>query len=506
MPATGLVLVLATCGLAQDTYNEPWRPQFHFTPAKNFMNDPNGLVFYEGEYHLFYQYNPQGTQWGHMSWGHAVSPDMLHWKNLPIAMPEQPDYMIYSGSAVVDWQNSSGLCVSPKKKDPSCLVAIYTAAGKDRQRQNLMTSTDRGRTWTNYSGNPVADLNLPDFRDPKVFWYEPQKKWVMVAVAADEKKAVFLDSRDLKSWKLEGSFTADDREKGQWECPDLFALSVDGEPGNEKWVLIVNRNPGAPAGGTGTEYFVGAFDGKDFRNDGPPGRELWADYGKDFYATSSFSDLPASDGRRIWMGWISNWQYANREPTELWRGAQSLPRQLTLKRYAGGIRLVQTPIRESARLRERQLLRISNASISKAQDALEQRPIRGSLLEIEAELAPAGAKEIGLKLRKGPSEETLLGFTPDSHEVFLDRTKSGLVSFSPDFPGRHKVPLLPNTTVKLHIFVDRSIIEVFVNDGEAALTDRIYPALQSDGLELYADGDQGNVRSLTVWQLRSIWH
>jgi fructan beta-fructosidase len=217
-----VLLAIVLPALAQETYNEPWRPQFHFTPPKNFMNDPNGLVFYKGEYHLFYQYNAQGTRWGHMSWGHAVSADMVHWKNLPVAIPEQPDYMIYSGSAVVDWHNSSGLCQSADKLDPSCLVAVYTAAGKDWQRQNLASSNDRGRTWTNFAGNPVADLKLPDFRDPKVFWYEPQNKWMMVAVTADEKKAVFLDSRDLKVWNLAGSFTAGNTEKGQWECPDLF--------------------------------------------------------------------------------------------------------------------------------------------------------------------------------------------------------------------------------------------------------------------------------------------
>jgi fructan beta-fructosidase len=501
-----LTLVVASAAVAdQDSYNEPWRPQFHFTPAKNFMNDPNGLVFYKGEYHLFYQYNPQGRQWGHMSWGHAVSTDMLHWKNLAVAMPEQPEYMIYSGSAVVDWHNSSGLCVNSEEKDRSCLVAIYTAAGKDRQRQNLMFSNDRGRSWTNFRGNPVADLDLPDFRDPKVFWYEPQKKWVMVAVTADEKKVVLLDSRDLKAWKLESSFRVGSREEGQWECPDLFELNVDGEAGNRKWVLIVNRNPGAPAGGTGTEYFIGMFDGKDFHNDGPVQQELWADYGKDFYATNSFSDLPGSDGRRIWMGWISNWQYANQEPTELWRGAQSLPRELQLKRYEDGIRLVQQPIRESTTLRERELLQVSNATISATQKAVKQAQVRGSLLEIEAELDPSGAKEIGFKLRKGANEETLLGFIPSANEVFLDRNKSGLVSFSRDFPGRHRVPLRPNSKVKLHICLDRSSVEVFVNNGEATLTDRIYPSLQSDGLELYADGDQGKVLSLAIWQLQSVW-
>ena len=499
-------LVFACVLLAQNTYNEPWRSQFHFTPAKNFMNDPNGLVFYKGEYHLFYQYNPQGTEWGHMSWGHAVSSDMLHWKNLPLAIPEEPGkYMIYSGSAVVDWKNASGLCVSGDAADPSCLIAIYTAAGTNIQNQNLAFSNDRGRTWANYEGNPIADLKKPDFRDPKVFWYEAQKKWVMVAVLADERKAVFFDSRDLKKWVLRGSFEAGANDKGQWECPDLFELAVDGNPQNKKWVLVVNRNPSAPAGGTGTRYFVGLFDGSHFANETPAGQELWADYGKDFYATNSFSDLPRKDGRRIWIGWISNWQYANREPTSVWRGAQSLPRELSLAQSPDGIRLVQKPIAETKGLRERVLLQLSDVSVTMAMQAMHLSNVLGDTLEIEAELAPGDAKEMGFRLRKGGSEGTLLGVTPETKEVFVDRTHSGQVSFAPEFPGRYKAALRQSSRVKLHIFLDRSSLEVFVNDGEMVLTDRIYPSPGSEGIELYSNGGQGKVLSLSIWKLGSIW-
>lgn len=505
--AVGVCLLLAAAcfASAQVVYDEAWRPQFHFTPPKNFMNDPNGLVFYKGEYHLFYQYNPQGTQWGHMSWGHAVSTDMVHWKNLPVAFPEQPDYMIYSGSAAVDWNNSSALCSGPEKGDVSCLIAIYTAAGKEVQRQNLAFSNDAGRTWTNYTGNPVADLQLPDFRDPKVFWYEPQKKWVMVAVTADEKKAVFLESGNLKNWNVSGSFESQSKEKGQWECPDLFELPVDGDAKTKKWVLIVNRNPGAPAGGTGTEYFIGSFDGKKFIDEGKTGQELWADYGKDFYATNSFSDLLAGDGRRIWMGWISNWQYANREPTEIWRGAQSLPRELRLSRFSDGIRLVQVPIAETKTLRSSELLRFENRPMPAAVETIRTAKLTGDTIEIEAELAPGAAKEVGFKLRKGGNEETAVGFMPSVKEVFVDRTRSGMASFSTEFSGRHKASVRRPDMVKLHIFLDRSSVEVFVNDGEAILTDRIYPSPGSDGIELYSDGGGGSVRSLHIWKLSSIW-
>jgi fructan beta-fructosidase len=491
---------------AEGVYDEPWRPQFHFTPPQNFMNDPNGLVYYKGEYNLFYQHNPQGPEWGHMSWGHAISTDMLHWRHLPLAIPEATgQYMIYSGSAVVDWHNSTGLCASTIANDGSCLAAIYTAAYKDSQKQHLAFSNDRGRTWSNYSANPVADLNQADFRDPKVFWYEPQKKWVMVAVFADEKEVKILDSTDLKKWKLRSTFGPLGSAKGQWECPDLFQLSLDGDSRTKKWVMIVNRNPGAPAGGTGTEYFVGTFDGEKFTNESSPHNELWADYGKDFYATNSFSDLPASDGRRIWVGWISNWQYANAEPTKLWRGAQSIPRSLSLKTYADGIRLVQTPIKETEQLRTKQLLHGTGLSVQQATDRSRAANIIGDTLEVEAEVNPAGVGEIVFRLRKGQNEETLVGVSAKTHEVFIDRTRSGLISFSPDFPGRHRANLHWTSPVKLHIFLDRSSIEVFANDGETVLTDRIYPSPASTGFEIYSDSPGAQISSLSIWSLGSIW-
>lgn len=493
-------------GAEQSAYDEPWRPQYHFTPTKNFMNDPNGLVFYKGEYHLFYQHNPQGAEWGHMSWGHAVSSDMVHWRHLPLAIPEEPGrYMIYSGSAVVDWHNSSRLCAGTDPRDPSCLIAIYTAAGIDSQKQNLASSNDHGRTWTNYSGNPIVDLQQPDFRDPKVFWYEPQKKWVMVVVFADEKQVKILDSPNLKTWTLRSTFGPFGASKGQWECPDLFELPLDNKPGNKKWVLVVNRNPGAPAGGTGVEYFVGRFDGAQFVSETPADQELWADYGKDFYATNSFSDLPASDGRRIWLGWISNWQYANKEPTALWRGAQSLPRVLRLKTYPEGIRLTQTPAKETESLRGDRILQVTDAVILQANQKLHLANARGDALEIEAEFVPGAAAEFGFRLRKGQKEETVVGVSAKMREVFIDRTRSGLGSFSPDFPGRHHASLHWTSPIKLHIFLDRSSVEVFANDGETVLTDRIYPSPSSDGIEVYSDAGDSRIKSLMIWKLVSIW-
>ncbi len=491
--------------LAQEpSYDQPWRPQYHFTPPQNFMNDANGTVFYKGEYHLFYQYNPEGNVWGHMSWGHAVSTDLVHWQNLPVALHEVPgQYMVYSGSAVVDWNNSSGLCKNPDPQDHSCLIAIYTGAYKDRQKQHMAFSNDRGRTWTNYSGNPVADLDAPDFRDPNVFWYAPQHKWVMVAVLADERTLVILDSPDLKHWTKRSIFGPAGDTAGQWECPDLIELPVEGTAG-KKWVLIINRNPGAPAGGTGVRYLVGKFDGVNFTSEVPDVPALWADWGKDFYATNTWKDMPPSDGRHVWIGWFSNWQYANKEPTVLWRGAQSIPRTLTLRRYDDGLRLVQRPVRELESLR-REKLRVTNTSIAAVNQKLRDNGTEGEVYEFEAELQPGQADDIGFRLRKSKDAETLVGFDAVHSEVYVDRTRSGEVSFSKDFPGRQSAKIEHGTKVKLHVFVDRSSVEVFANDGERVLSERIYPPPGSDGMEVYAKGSGGKVVSLTMWELNSVW-
>src|SRR5271169_3522324 len=525
-----LICALSSGLVAQDSYDQPWRPQYHFTPSHNFMNDPNGMVFYKGEYHLFYQYNPQGQVWGHMSWGHAVSSDMVHWQHLPLAIPEDPNYMIYSGSAVVDWNNSSGLCKNPDPADHSCLIAIYAAAYKDRQKQHIAYSNDRGRTWTNYVGNPVIDVDAEDFRDPKVFWYAPQKKWVMVAVLADRRKALFFESTDLKQWNKLSEFRPAGDDAGQWECPDLLELPLEGTK-ETRWVLIINRNPGAPAGGTGVRYLVGRFDGKEFTEENPAGQELWSDYGKDFYATNSFNDMPQGDERRIWMGWTSNWLYAKDEPTVLWRGAQSIPRTLSLRwvkdpalppkngsrtghpesgtglsgtptASGGQLLMVQAPVRELQSLRGRPVA-LKNLTVPEANAKLAAA--KGETYEIEAELEPGAAGETGFRLRKGDGVETLVGVVPATNTLFVDRTKSGEEGFSKDFPGRYSTTLHDMKRVKLHIFVDRSSVEVFANDGEKVMTDRIYPPLDCAGIEIYSTGGAGKVVSLTMWPLESVW-
>jgi len=485
-----LLLVASVACAAQTKYSEPYRPQYHFSPPQNFMNDANGMVYFRGEYHLFYQHNPQGNVWGHMSWGHAVSPDMVHWQNLPVAIPEAQEYMIFSGSAAVDWKNSSGLC----DRDP-CLVAIYTAHSEGWQRQNIAYSLDRGRAWKEYSGNPVIDLHKPDFRDPKVFWFEPQKKWVLVTVFADERQAVFFESKDLKSWKQMSTFGPGGTTQGQWECPDLMQLPIAGTRA-KKWVLIISRNPGAPQGGTGVQYFVGNFDGTKFTSETSDSQKMWIDYGKDFYATQRFADLPASDKRIIWMGWVGDWLYANKEPTSPWRGVQSIPRELFLRKCQEGYCVDQRPIRELESLREKAIPLKFNGRQKELDIALPS-----ASFELEAEIA--SARECQLFIHDSANHTIVVGFDPEKRQVYVDRTESAQANFSPDFPGRHAGAIASGNRVRLHIFVDQTTLELFANDGERVITDRVY--LNGAARVGLQSASSDATATLTLWPMKSIW-
>ncbi len=478
-------------------YRERYRPQYHFTPEINWMNDPNGLVYFDGEYHLFYQHNPHGNEWGHMSWGHAVSQDLLHWKHLPIALHEEYGVMAFSGSAVVDHSNTSGLGVL----DQPPLVAIYTGHTETRQTQDLAFSRDRGRTWTKFEGNPVLDLREKDFRDPKVFWHEPTKRWVMIVSLAAQKKLQIYVSDDLKAWKLSSEFgPAGVSDKPNWECPDLFELPIDGEPGQTRWVLQVSIGGGSVAGGSGGEYFTGIFDGKRFTPDSE--RSQWVDHGRDFYAPVSYSDIPASDGRRIWVGWMNNWETCL-NPTTPWRSAMSIPRELTLRRIENKLRLCQHPVRELTSLRSGGK-KIVNRILTNESLPIE---VTGQQLEILLEVQVDTATEFGVRVLKGKDEETVAGYSTKSKSMFVDRTRSGDVGFHPRFTGHHSAPLAMNDqrTIRLQIFVDTSSVEVFGNDGEAVVTDLVFPKPDSNHVELFASGGTCRVVSCQVHSMKSVW-
>ncbi len=476
---------------SEEYYREPYRPSFHFTPEINWMNDPNGLVYFDGEYHLFYQHNPYGNEWGHMSWGHAVSTDLMHWQHLPIALHDEYDVMAFSGSAVVDANNTSGFGTDGKIP----LVAIYTGHGFGKQTQDLAYSNDRGRTWTKYADNPVLDIGEADFRDPKVFWHKPTSKWVMVVSMATRKQVRFYGSSDLKTWKLLSEFgPAGVANKPNWECPDLFELPIEGEPGKKRWVLETDMGSGSIAGGSGGEYFTGVFDGEKFIADSLDSQ--WVDFGRDFYAPVSWSDIPASDGRRLWLGWMNNWE-TSLNPTSPWRSAMSVPRELTLRRIAGNLRLCQLPVRELVKARGEVFSRGKFTC-----NNVTPIDVRGQQLDVEVEFASDSATQFGVRVLKSGQEQTEIGYDVAKKEIYVDRTKSGNVGFHPAFSGKHAGPLTGQEgRVRMRIVVDRCSVEVFGNDGETVITDLVFPRSSSDSVEIFANAGSCEVIQLKVWPL-----
>jgi len=648
-------------------YQEPFRPQFHFTPEKNWMNDPNGMVFYDGEYHLFYQYNPFGNKWGHMSWGHAVSRDLLHWQHLPLALAEENGVMIFSGSAVVDWNNTSGF----GKDGRPPLVAIYTGHYTDKplQNQNIAYSNDKGRTWTKFPGNPVLDIGQRNFRDPKVFWHEPTRQWVMVVSLPTEHKVRFYASPNLKEWAHLSDFGPAGCTPGIWECPDLLSLAVDGNTNQTKWVLIVNLNPGAPAGGSGCQYFVGQFDGPRFLLDPsyprppvgkaaiPGGRvlayfertsygnwnaageafgtgpahpaegitgflgrglvdsfgksdtdqgtltspefkidadfisfligggdhpdetgiglrlggktvrtatgnnssqmqwkswdvrklraataqleifdrysgndwghifidhivignepagisgkhALWLDYGRDCYAAVTWSGVLDERGRRVVLGWMSNWDYAQDVPTSPWRSAMTVPRTLTLHRGPDGLRLVQLPIKQLESLRETPARKFSGGSFAEASAWLARQSPLSLLLDVEIELTGVSARApFAVVLNTAQNQQTSLSCDPARSQLVVDRSRSGITSFHKAFANRQVAPLhLTDGRCSLRLLIDAASVEVFAQHGQTVLTSILFPAAGPRALTLAATGEASpSVGALTIHTLRSVW-
>lgn len=472
--------------------------RFHFHPTSGWMNDPNGLVYYDGEYHLFYQYNPDELVWGPMHWGHAVSTNLIEWEHLDIALAPDENGTIFSGSAVVDWENTAGF-------GAEALVAIFTHFDSPRQSQSLAYSTDRGRTWTKFDGNPVLKPpnGVRNFRDPKVFWYEDAETahWVMALAAGNI--ILFYNSADLINWEISGGFgITEGATCGVWETPDLFELPVD-EGAERYWVLTVGIQNCAPAQGSGTQYFVGEFDGYDFVNGNDKQTVLWADYGADFYAAQSWSD--GADDRRIMIGWMNNWRYAQEIPLgytngNAWRGQMTVPREMGLTRTTDGIRLTQNPISEIELLRGEmyQFKDIEVSSTGDFETGVEM--IQG---EIVAEFQIDNVNQvdqIGVKVRTGKDEETLIGYAPKASKVFVTRTASGQTEFSERFTAGASALYTPDgNKVRLQILVDRESVEIFVGDGHITLTELIFPDLQSQGISLFASNGSGLANSLTIY-------
>ncbi len=490
-------------------YTEPHRPQFHFSPQQQWMNDPNGMVYYDGEYHLFYQYYPDSTVWGPMHWGHALSTDLVHWEHLPVALyPDTLGY-IFSGSAVVDEHNTTGF----QTGETPPLVAIFTQhldegarAGRiDFQTQGIAYSNDKGRTWTTYEGNPVIpNPGIKDFRDPKVFWHDESNQWVLVLAAAD--RVQFYGSPDLKSWSFLSDFGArDGNHGGVWECPDLFRLTVD-ETGEAWWVLLLSINPGAPNGGSGTQYFVGRFDGKTFTNTNPPETELWLDYGPDNYAGVTWSGVAPEDGRRLFIGWMSNWAYAQVVPTVRWRSAMTVPRTLSLVETPGGLRVASQPVVELERLRTAHTTLPPTTVVSRLDvDSLDGAVLLEAVVTFDVG-ADAG-EAFGIELANTAGETYRIGYDRMNGHLYTDRTNAGPDDFSEAFaPSRHTAPYRPaGDHLTLHLLVDQSSAEVFVDAGRVVMTGTFFPGKPFDQARLFSDGGATAMTAADFYRLQSIW-
>jgi len=492
-------LVKCTCVLATllaraqtSDYNQPFRPQVHFSPSQHWTNDPNGLVYFHGEYHLFYQFNPLGDQWGHMSWGHAVSTDLLHWHELPVAIPEKDGEMVFTGSVVVDHANTAGFCAVGKE----CMVAIYTGHRKlpdeTRQTQNVAYSADEGRTWTRYASNPVIDLHRGDFRDPSVSWDEKEGHWLMAVSLPMEHKVRFYRSPNLKDWTPLSDFGPAGDVDGAWECPDL--LRVPSQDGSSNiWALKVGLNPGAPQGGSGEQYFLGDFDGKRFVASSRPGSHGWMNYGKDDYCAISFNNLPRGE-KPVLIGWMSNWQYAAQMPTSPWRGQMSLPRQLSFLSDQAGLAIRQDPVTAP--------LRAEHEAILPTQGVM--RSLQEAPFELDLQFSQTSQLVFGVRLYTDEQHWTEIGFDRSTGEFYMDRTKSG-VAITLDFPIRTIAPLVESRPFDLKLVVDRSSIEAYAQNGTIAMTNLVFPTSNTSRVEFFSANGKPVAVKGDIWKLRSIW-
>lgn len=470
-------------------YDESYRPVYHVSPEHGWMNDPNGMVYYDGGYHLFYQYNPYGSRWANMHWGHVVSQDLVNWEHLPVALAPDPIGAIFSGSAVIDKDNTAGF-----GKD--VLIAVYTSAGKI-QAQSIAYSSDKGRTFTKYGHNPVlSDPVRPDFRDPKVFRHPESGNWIMTL--ATGQTISFYASEDLKSWdKLSEFGEGMGAHGGVWECPDLFPLKYKGKT---KWVLLVSINPGGPNGGSATQYFIGDFDGKTFTADPLP-YPLWLDYGRDNYAGVTWSNIPESDGRTLFMGWMNNWDYANLIPPLNFRGAMTLPRELVLRNNGKHLVVANAPAREVTGLQGK-IVSFGAIGVERSYTIQSLLQNNQGAYEIEMEIRPGKSSVFGFALSNRKGEKIDFRFDLSGNLFAVDRSKSGIVDFSPDFASKiSKAPLVGKDCYHIRLFVDKSSTECFINHGELVQTNSVFPTESYNTLSFEADSGM-SIENLNVYSLK----
>ena len=477
--------------------DEPHRPKIHFTPKANWMNDPNGMVFYNNQYHLFYQYYPDSTIWGPMHWGHATSTDLVHWQHQPIALyPDSLGY-IYSGSAVVDESNTSGF--GKDGKPP--LVAIFTshnpvgekAGNTNFENQSIAYSVDEGKTWIKYANNPVVkNPGIKDFRDPKVSWYEADKKWIMTLATQD--RVTFYSSRDLKNWNRESEFGKEfGAHGGVWECPDLFSLDYDGK---QVWVLFVSINPGGPNGGSATQYFTGQFDGNKFTPYQTDTR--WVDYGPDDYAGVTWSN---TGKRKIFIGWMSNWDYANLVPTNKWRSATTIPRDLTIEKIGDRYMLRSMPVPELKSVVTMPLL-LENITANNYDLTAKTGSLNGpAILHLQGDKLD----NFSIIFSNAAGEKVAVGYDKAASNYFIDRSNSGKVSFEKGFAGKHTAPRISaGSTLDLTLVIDNASIELFGDNGLSVMTSIFFPNSDFSNVRLQsADGLM--IKSLQFNKIKSMY-
>lgn len=472
---------------------EFYRPNYHFTPKANWMNDPNGMFYLNGNFHLYFQYYPEGNVWGPMHWGHATSADMITWEEQPIALYPDDLGLIFSGSAVVDKNNTSGF----GKDGIVPIVAIFTHHNMqgekdgrlDFQTQSIAYSLDEGQTWTKYSNNPViSNSGIKDFRDPKVIWDEKSNKWIMSLAAGN--KIMFYSSLNLKEWNFESEFGEKlGQHGGLWECPDLFPIKVDGSE-ETKWVLIVSINPAGPNGGSATQYFVGDFNGKTFELDQQFSKQLqidnaaWLDYGRDNYAGVTWSNIPEFDGRKLFIGWMSNWEYARDVPTFKWRSTMTIARELKLKNENGQFILQSLPVKELNNYVDKTIIK-DELNSSEITELLKGSSIDLSKLNLEFDFNELKEDTYTISFFNREGDTLSLGLDNLKNEFFLNRQKSGKVDFSEKFASNISKVKMPSglETLGVQILLDKTSIEVFLNDGEVVLTELFFP---NQPLELFS--------------------
>ena len=472
-----------------DTGNrEKFRPTYHFSPLYGWMNDPNGMVYKDGEYHLFYQHNPYGSKWGNMHWGHAISKDLINWEHRPDAITPDALGTIFSGSAVVDTDNTAGF-------GAGAIVAIYTQ-NSDRQVQSIAYSTDNGRSFTKYENNPVLTSDARDFRDPKVFWHKETQRWIMLLAVGQEMQ--IFSSSNLKDWAFESSFgEGQGAHGGVWECPDLFELPVDGT-NEKKWVLLCNLNPGGPFGGSATQYFVGTFNGKEFANESPS-QTKWMDWGKDHYAAVTWSDAP--DNRRIAIAWMSNWQYANDVPTSQYRSPNSVPRDLSLFTVDGETYLQSAPSPELLKLRD--ISKKRSFKVNGTRTIKDMIAGNEGAYEIELTIENHYADVIGFRLYNDKGEEVDMQYDMKEKKFSMDRRKSGDVGFNENFPMLTWTAIESGKDeLKLRLFVDKSSVEAFVDGGRFVMTNQVFPSEPYTHIDFYSKGGAYKVDSFVIYKLK----